>query len=69
MVVHSHTVRNIVAAVIGFTAFLVILAVVAGAGLAVFVAIVLASLAVPLVIIVVIHHDEGPIENRIKRSH
>ena len=69
MEANSHSVRNLVIAVVAFAVLLVALAVVAGAGLAIFVAIVIAGLIVPLVIIGAIHRDEGPVDDLLKRQH
>ena len=69
MEANSHNVRNLVIAVFAFAVLLVALAVVAGAGLAIFVAIVIAGLIVPLVIIGAVHRDEGPVDDLLNKQH
>ncbi len=69
MEAHSHTIRNLVTVVVAFAGLLVVLAVIAGAGLAIFAAIVIAGLVVPLVIVGAIHRDEGPVEDLLKKQH
>lgn len=65
----SHTVRNTIITMMAFAAGLTALALAAGAGLAIVIAIIIAALALPVVALLVIHHDEVPVEQLIRRHH
>lgn len=55
--------------IVVFTVLLIVLAVAAGAGLAIFALIVLAGLMLPLIILAAIHRDEVPVEKLTRRLH
>lgn len=65
----SHTVRNAIITMMAFAAGLTALALGAGAGIAVVITIIIAAFALPVVALLVIHHDEAPVERLIRRHH